>query len=149
MHSFCITALLVSSGAADSPAKEVKPFRVYEWSEPGNPDPDTRSNCRAIDRTKKEEGWATPRREVANVSNLDLPDDQEPGTAYRIFVDYCVRLDGSKERPVGSMTFRAAPHDDASNIKRWGVRHYKATAKVRAKVPKPVREHFDQPQFGR
>ena len=135
--------------AAGSPADDIQEFGIYSWSSSGTPDVETLENCRAIDQAKKEVGWAAPRREVADVSDLELPDDQERGSVYRVFVDYCVRLDGSRERPVGSMTFRVARHEDLAKVKRWGSRHYKATAKVRRRVSKPVREHFDPPDFDR
>ncbi len=152
LGAFCVALLLVATGAAipaAHAADDIEVFRVYSWSSFETADRDTSSNCRSIDKRKEERGWAVPRREVADVSNLDLPDDQEKGTAYRILVDYCVHLDGSRERPVGAMTFKAAPLDDLGNILRWGSRHYKATKHVRSKTPKPGREHFNPPNFKR
>jgi hypothetical protein len=128
---------------------EIDAFRVYSWSTLVSPHQDTAANCRAIDKSKREIGWAKPRREVVDVSDLELPESQEQGTAYRVFVDYCVRLDGDKERPVGAMTFRAAPAKDLPNVRTWGNRHYKATTKVSRKSPRPGREHFDPPNFDR
>jgi hypothetical protein len=64
-------------------------------------------------------------------------------------VDYCVHLDGTRERPVGAMTFRAAPLEDLRNIQRWGSRHYRTTARTSKRIPKPGREHFNPPNFNR
>ena len=149
---FCVVALLVAVGPTAPEANagdDVEVFRVYSWSSFETPDRDTPANCRAIDKGKKEIGWALPRREVADVSDLDVPDDQKRGTAFRVFVDYCVHVDGSKERPVGAMTFRAAPYEDPRNIKNWGNRHYRTTAAASRRSPKPGREHFNRPNFER
>jgi len=141
----CIVAVCSAAQAAD----EVDAFRVYSWSSLETADPDTVRNCKAIDKGKKEIGWCSPRREVADVSELEPPEDQKQGTAYRIFVDYCVRLDGSRERPVGAMIFRAAPTTDPDNVKRWGTRHYHTTGRSSTRKPKPGREHFNPPNFDR
>jgi len=140
--------LLCAIGSPASGA-DVEVFQVYSWSTLATPHPDTAGDCSALDRRRGEPGWAVARREVADVSELELPEKQEPGTAFRIFVDYCVRVDGSRERPVGAMRFRAARLEDPGNVLTWGTRHYKATARVKRKVPKPGREHFDPPNFER
>jgi hypothetical protein len=150
--NLCVAALLIAAGLFPSEAiadDDVEVFQVYDWSSLGKPDAETSSNCRSISKTKKEAGWAVARREVAIVSTLELPDEQEEGTAYRIFVDYCVRVDNGRERPVGAMTFRAAPAEDLGNVQRWGSRHYKKTSRTKRRTPKPGREHFDPPDFTR
>ena len=149
---FCVVVVLAALGCAApeaNAADDVEVFRVYSWSSFETPDRDTPGDCRAIDKGKGEHGWAVARREVADVSDLQLPDQREQGTAFRIFVDYCVHVEGSKERPVGAMTFRAAPHHDLRNIQNWGSRHYRTTARASRRSPKPGREHFDPPNFKR
>jgi hypothetical protein len=128
---------------------DVEVFRVYGWSTSGAADRETAADCRSINKTKKDPEWAVARREIADVSDLELPDDQNEGKAYRIFVDYCVRLDAARERPVGAMTFKAARADDLGNVQRWGSRHYRKTSKATKRTPKPGREHFDPPDFDR
>ena len=151
---FCVVLLLtvVAAGTAVPKARaedDVEVFRVYSWSSFETADPETSSNCRAIDKGKNERGWAVARREVADVSDLELPDEQKQGTAFRVFVDYCVHLGAKRERPVGAMTFRTAPLDDLRNIQRWGSRQYRTTARASKRAPKPGREHFNPPNFKR
>lgn len=147
LFQIAIAATIVAARLPAHADDEVEAFRVYTWSSFETADSETQSNCRAIDRNRGEVGWAVPRREVVDVSELASPEEQQSGDVYRVFVDYCVHTDASRERPVGSMTFRVARLKDPKNVQRWGVRHYKKTAKVKSKKSKPVREHFDPPQF--
>lgn len=143
-----VLLLLLGYVAPDAHAQDdVEVYRVYGWSSFETPERETPGDCRAIDKGKDEPGWAVGRREVADVSDLKLPEKQKSGTAFRVFVDYCVHADGSKERPVGAMTFSVAPLEDLDNIKNWGSRHYRTTAEASRRKPKPGREHFDPPSF--
>jgi len=149
---FCVVTALIAVAFAVPEARaadDVEVFRVYGWSSFGTADRDTAADCRSISKKKSEQDWALARREVADVSDLELPDDQKEGTAYRIFVDYCVHRDGARERPVGAMTFRAAPAGDLGNVQRWGSRHYRTTSHSGKRVPKPGRAHFNPPNFKR
>ncbi len=151
LAQFCVVPVWIAAGSAAPEAHaadDVEVFRVYSWSSFETADHETSTNCRSINKTK-EEGWAVARREVADVSDLELPDEQKEGTAFRVFVDYCVHIDGGSERPVGAMTFKAAPAGDLSNVQRWGNRHYRSTARASKRDPKPGREHFDPPDFDR
>jgi hypothetical protein len=148
----CIVPALiavVSAVAESHAADDVEEFRVYSWSSLGTADRDTSASCRSINKKKGEPDWAIARREVADVSDLELPDDQKEGTAYRVFVDYCVHQDSTRERPVGAMIFKAAPIADPDHVQRWGNRHYRTTSRSGKRVPKPGREHFDPPNFKR